>query len=49
MMIGETLGLSLEKVTKLSVLEIQLWSAYFDLKAKEQKRKYGDSQTRHRN
>ena len=42
-MIGETLGRSLVEVTKLSVLEIQMWSSWFELKAKEQKRKYGDN------
>ena len=38
MFIGETLGKSIAEVMQLSVTEIQMWGAYFELKNKEQKR-----------
>ena len=47
MFIGETLGKSITEVMQLSVLEIQMWQAYFELKMKESK-KHGNSPPRHR-
>mgnify|MGYP001323672050 CR=1 FL=1 len=37
MRIAETLKMPLEKVLQLSVLEIDLWYAWFGLQAKQQK------------
>tara|TARA_Y100000114_G_C11554626_1_gene228853 strand:- start:38 stop:196 length:159 start_codon:yes stop_codon:yes gene_type:complete len=48
MFIGETLGKSIQEVMQLSVLEIQTWQAYFELKQKESKKKYGNNTPRHR-
>jgi hypothetical protein len=38
MMVARELGKSVEEVTQLSVLELQLWSAFFKLERDESKR-----------
>lgn len=48
MMVAKTLGKSVEEVTQFSVLELQLWSAFFKLERDEQ-RKVMESGGKHKN
>lgn len=46
--IAETIGKSIEEVMQLSVLEIQIWSAYFTMKHNEAKRSMERGNTNNR-
>jgi len=45
MMVAKELGKSLEEVTQLSVLELQLWSAFFKLERDEQRKVMADGRS----
>ena len=47
--IGETVGKSLEEVVQLSVLEIQMWAAYFKIKYDADKKGMNSGNTKYRN
>ena len=42
MLVAKTLGKSLEEVTQLSVLELQLWGAFFKIESDEQRKVMAD-------
>jgi hypothetical protein len=49
MTVAKTLGKSVEEVTQFSVLELQLWSAYFKIERDEQRKVMDGSGGKHKN
>jgi hypothetical protein len=47
MFLGKELGLSLEQVFELSLLELRLWGAYYSLEHKDKERSMKDGKRRH--